>query len=296
LIKRPTLGVIAIAIACTSACKRKDITVTPSPSDASPTGSSDPRRAMAAAENAVPLPASSVAGLVNPGNLPPYRGPVGSVEGMVTIRGESPPDVASADFEKCPAVREMYKKLFRQGPAVADGAHTLADAIVTISGYSGFYLPETREVRRVSIDTCAFDTRTIDMTIGQRLEITNSSDTPYAPELQEAPLLTPAIAAPKGAPVSLYPRQARRCTLIDRLGAGSMKADIHVRLDPLHTVTSVDGRYRIDGVPVGRVWVTVRLPAIDQEKTLPANVRANLAESVDVQLSYSATPRRGLGK
>src|ERR1700685_103834 len=47
--------------------------------------------------NATPFPSASVAAFVNPAHLPPYLGPTGSVEGMITITGDAPPDTKNRD-------------------------------------------------------------------------------------------------------------------------------------------------------------------------------------------------------
>lgn len=233
-----------------------------------------------------PLPAASVATFQNPNGLPAYDGPVGSIEGTITVRGDAPPD-SLQDFGRCPGAQGTYGKLFREGAPLPDGSRPLADALVAVTGYSGFYVRELAESRKVHIDNCAFDTRTVDMTIGQRLEIDNRSTALYAPALAQAPMPALMVAPPNNAdPVKLYPLKPAYYTLIDRLGAEWMTADVYVLSYPLHTVSRLDGHYRIDGVPVGKVDVNTRLAAIQQNATKKVEVHANVVSTVDLQLNY----------
>jgi hypothetical protein len=263
----------------------------PSPADAAD-GSSTPG-ASASVESAspfnpTPLAPAAVEAFRNPAHLPEYAGPTGSVEGTIVVMGDPAPEVPGHDFARCPVARDTYGKLFRDGPARPDGSRPLADALVAVTGYSGFYVPEHSEARTVTIRNCAFDTRTVDMTIGQRLEVANKSTALYAPALAQAPMPALMVAPPNADPVKLYPLKPGYYTLIDRMGADYMTADVYALAYPLHTVTGLDGHYRIDGVPVGKIDVDVRLPAIRQNASKSVEVKMNVVERVDLQLKYSA--------
>jgi hypothetical protein len=159
---------------------------------------------------------------------------------------------------------------------------------VGVTGYSGFYVPSTSDVKTVTIENCAFSPpRTIDMTIGEHLEIFNKTKELYAPMLAQAP--TPAImmAPPGGDPVKLYPTRPAYYTLRDQTGAAPMMvANVYVVAFPLHTVSRLDGHYRIDGVPVGRVTVSARLAAIQRTSSKNIDVAENVVAHVDLTLNY----------
>lgn len=246
--------------------------------------------------NATPFPSASVAAFVNPAHLPPYLGPTGSVEGMITITGDAPPDTKNRDYSKCPAGEATYKKLFRDGPAGPDGSRPIADVLVAITGYSGAFLPEQKPERTVSIENCALTSRTIDMTVGQRLDFVNNTPAKvFAPAFMQEPTPSVMMAAPNGKPVSLYPPRPGVYTVYDRFGSGStyLTGEVYVLAQPLHTVTSLNGHYRIDGVPVGKLKVNARLGVIQQETSKPVEVKADVVQTVDLQLTYK-TPAPAL--
>ncbi|HTA21235.1 MAG TPA: hypothetical protein VK989_18210, partial [Polyangia bacterium] len=127
------------------------------------------------------VPLASVEAVVNPQKLPAYQGPTGSVEGTVFVRGPESPDVPDQDFRSCPAALDTYGKLFRAGPPRGDGLRPLADAVVVVTGYKGFFLPEQNEAQVVTITAnCGYPTRTIAITFGQRLDIANESRVAFA--------------------------------------------------------------------------------------------------------------------
>jgi hypothetical protein len=232
------------------------------------------------------LPAASVSAFQNPMGLPAYSGPTGSVEGVITVDGDPAPDV-DGNFTKCPAAKEMYGKLFREGPPLPSGARPLADAMVGVTGYSGFYIPSSSHVRKVTIENCGFTERTIDMTIGEHIEVFNKTKDLYAPAL--AQVQTPAImlAPPGGDPVKLYPVKPAYYTLLDRANtAPYMVANVYVVAFPLHTTSGLDGHYRIDGVPVGRVTVSARQGAIQRTASKNIDVLENVVARVDLSMTY----------
>ncbi len=245
------------------------------------------------------LPAASVQAFVNREHLPPYTGPTGSVEGTVTLVGDPSPETKNRDYSKCPRGAEAYKKLFREGPARPDGSRPVADVLVVVTGYSGAYLPEQREARLVTIDDCVLGSRTIDMTIGQKLDIQNRmADKIFAPAFVQTPSVLALVAPPGGDPVSLYPQTPGLLTLYDRFGAGSayLSAEVYVLVQPLHAVTDLNGHYRMDGVPVGDLKVNALLGVVQKQATKPANIRANVVETVDLELEYKTPKVPDLGQ
>jgi len=245
------------------------------------------------------LPAASVQAFVNRDHLPPYAGPTGSIEGTVTLTGDPSPETKNRDYTKCPAGAEAYRKLFREGPPRPDGSRPVADVLVAVTGYSGAYLPEQRPARVVTIDDCKLSSRTIDVTIGQKLDIQNlMKDKIFAPAFVQTPSVLALVAPPNGDPVSLYPQAPGLLTLFDRFGAGSgyLSAEVYVLVQPLHAVTDLKGHYRIDGVPVGDMKITGLLGVVDRQASKSVTVRANVVETVDLVLDYKAPPLPDLGR
>jgi hypothetical protein len=240
--------------------------------------------------NMTALPAASVAAALGADRLPPYNGPTGSVEGTIFVSGDPTPAV-QADFSKCPEAEKTYGKLFRDGPPNAAGARPLADAIVGVTGYSGFYIPEKREAKLATLENCAFTQRTIDLTFGQRLDVANKTSILFAPALSGASTPALMVAPPNAEPVHLYPPHAGYFRLSDRLGENPIHADVYVLLHPLHAVTDLNGHYRIDGVPVGaKLTVFARLAKIGETAKEGVEVLSGVVHSVDLTLKY-ATPK-----
>lgn len=275
------VGALAFAVGCRSAKPEPAPGPTASAAKAAPKAS--------APANALPIAAASVNAVVNPGSLPAYDGPTGSVEGVVVVHGPEAPPTPDVNFHACPAAIDTYGRLFRAGPERADGARPLADAVVVVTGYAGYYVPEKEEARHVRISTsCAYPSRTIAVTFGQRLEVVNESTLPFAPYIEGPTEYAVMVAPPQanGDPVKMYPPQAGYFALRDRLQP-FVREEIYVLRHPLHDVTDLNGHFRIDGVPVGKLKVGARLAAIGSEEQVDVNVRANVVENVEINLAYA---------
>jgi hypothetical protein len=243
-----------------------------------------------AAPNSLPIPAASVEAVLNPQKLPPYDGPAGSVEGTIALDGPSAPDVP-IDAHACPGAIDVYGKLFRAASPDARGHRPLADALVVITGYTGYYLPDRSEAERVTIEpNCGYSKRTIAMTFGQRLEVSNTSNVPFAPRLDGVVQPAVMIAPPgnNGDPVKLYPPAAGHFVLGDTLQP-FVREDVFVLRQPLHAVTDLQGHYRIDAVPVGKLRVSTLLPPTGEVIEGQVDVRANVVETVDLVITHGAS-------
>lgn len=239
-----------------------------------------------------PVSAEQIAAAVNPEKLPAYKGPTGSVEGVVTVTGDASPPLEGVAFPKCPAARETHRTLFREGAKLPSGARPVADAIVAVTGYAGYFLPERRPAAKVVIGDCSEAPRTIVLTFGQRLEVLNRGSFLFAPILE--PVADPAVMmAPPGAtdPVRLYPRKPGRYRLADKMsGDDFITADVFTLLHPLHDVTTIEGRYRIDGVPVGKLKVGARIVPVSAEAMADVDVRDGVVTRADLVIAYKAAP------
>ena len=285
------LGALALIAGVGSGCRDDAKGVPSSGADAGSAVASSSAPMSTTPVNALPIPSASVAAAVNPKGLPAYDGPVGSIEGTVYISGDSPPDVSGVNFSTCPSGAGVYKKLFREGPALPSGARPVADALVGVTGYTAF-VPEQASAITLKFDDCSWGTRTVAMTFGQRLELTNATKTIVAPTLDQAPSPALMIVPPegKGDPVKIYPPHPGYFTMTDKIGATYSKVDVYVLLFPFHAVTTVAGHYRIDGIPVGKVEVSARLRAIGQEASQKVEVLAGVVQKADLTLKYQ-TPK-----
>ena len=275
-------GAIATLVG-SPACHRDATSAGPSPS-ASVAAAPD-----AADEVHSPIPQELVDSTVNPEHLPPCTGPTGSVEGTVLVIGPPSPEL-KIDASQCPAAIDTYRKLFREGtPAEPNGPRPLADAVVIAVGYAGCYIPEKSPAKQVTITpNCAYTSRTITMTFGQRLEVTNQSKYPFAPMIESE--VSPAVmmAAPLGMgdPVRLYPRRPGHAAMTDFMQP-YVRQDLYALRFPLHTVSNEVGHYRIDGVPVGKMGVRALHPTVASEAQAPVDIAANVVSKMDITLEYA---------
>jgi hypothetical protein len=242
----------------------------------------------AAPVNASPIPTASVARLVNPDGLPAYAGPTGSVEGTITVVGDPAPETPS-DFGHCADAAMEYGHAFRDGtPSRPGGPRWLADAVVAVTGYTGFFVPETDEAKEIAIVGCGFDRRTVTMTFGQRLEVKNRTKDFWTPKLEPSQSGVMMMATPNGDPVKLYPKKPGHYRLIDHDRKYAVD-DLYVFLHPLHTSSRIGGTYRIDRVPVGKVTVNTSHPRIAGSGTSKqVEIREGVVTQVDLELTYQA--------
>jgi hypothetical protein len=226
--------------------------------------------------------AEAVAKATNPTGLPRYSGPVGSVRGRVLLTGDpapiQPEQSAELPVQGCPRAQQLYTKLFRQGP---DGS--LADALVTVTEYKGFLAPEGDAVR-VRAEGCAWSSRTIALTFGQRLEVENMDSQPYIPSLLGAPTPALRIAMPHGPTVPLFFPRPGHFALLETT-RDYMRAEVFVLPFPTARVTELDGRFSFDALPVGDARVTAYLPAIG--KTVDQRVMIEAGKTLDLTLTLT---------
>jgi len=270
--------------------------------NAEPAGSSPgvPAAALSASSKppeSFPVPKESVDAVLNPMGVPEYKGPTGSVEGTISVVGPPAPAV-HVDTGKCPAALDTYGKLFREGtPATPNGPRPLADAVVVAVGWgNGFFVPEKNDAVRVTVGpNCAYATRTIAMTYGQRLEVSNQSDLLFAPIIDQDPAPAVMVAPPKqaGDPVKLYPGKAGYFTMSDRMQP-FVKEDLYVFRHPLHAVSDRDGHYRIDGIPVGTsITVGASDAELNAKEKTTVEIKENVVAHADITLTYKPPPPGG---
>lgn len=283
---RPALVVFVVssAVALQVGCKDAPSSghAAPSASSSAPSVSS-----VEAMSGGIPIKPEVIERTNNPTKLPVYAGPVGIVEGVVRYKGAPAPDEAVRIPEGCREARDTYGKLFRVG---SDGA--LADVIVGVTGYDA-YVPPRPSPRVVTVKGCAFDAKTITVTYGQRLDIANADDEAYLPHLVGAKAPALMVAMPHLAPVKVYPPEIGRYLLTDDLKHPWMKADVYVFKFSTHGVTSLDGRFRIEGVPVGHLTVAAQhpiIPSIPGTAEKAVDVKAGETTRVELTIEPPVVP------
>jgi hypothetical protein len=292
LVRASLLGSCALGLV---GCQKKADSVPSGAGSAVALGSAPAAATASAAGSVFKPPAPVASGLpgqtqaislaVNPENEPAYSGATGSVRGLVTATGDAAP-VATAHLAQikgpCPEAREAYGHLFREGMM-----RSLADVLVAVTGYSG-YVPATESKQIVSARGCAFSTRTVSLTFGQAIDVVSKDREAYAPILLGSHMQAQMLALPGGAPSTLYPPQPGHYELTDSIKV-FMLADVYVLKYATHDVTSLDGRYEIKGIPVGKVRLNALLPATNTSIEKEIEIKAGETLEVPLELRFDAT-------
>jgi len=246
----------------------------------------------------IPLPAASVDKVINPAHKAAYAGPTGAVEGVIKFSGDQAPDQEFKYSAGCAGASATYGKLFREGPG-----RLAPDVLVAASEYDG-YVPSTEPALKVTTKDCSYDRRTYVLTFGQRIEVFNDdTGQSYLPFLSGTSSPAHMVLPPKGqgGPVKLYPLDIGRYLMVDEMNRPWMKADIYVLKYSTTTISGMDGKYRIDKLPVGKVKVSAMLSAADLTKSVETKVEEGKTTTVDFVLEYkkpapapsASAPRKG---
>jgi hypothetical protein len=294
----PRASLLGLALLGLVACEKKSGSDSGVAAWAAPSAGSAPSAKPAPSASAAPSvfkPAAPVAsGLpgaqiavsmtVNPENEPVYAGPTGSVRGLVTVSGDRAP-VASAHLAQikgnCPEARDTYGHVFREGMM-----RSLADVLVAVTDYSG-YVPAVNAKQTVSARGCAFSTRTVVLTFGQALDVVSKDREGYAPNLLGSHMQAQLLALPGGVPSTLYPPQPGHYILTDDIKV-FMLADVFVVKYATYDVTSLDGRYEIKGIPVGKARLNALLPGTQLALDKEVEIKAGEPLDLPLELHFDA--------
>lgn len=224
--------------------------------------------------------AEQVQAVNNPSQLPEYKGPTGTVRGVVRVTGDSAPlqeALLSTIEANCEPAKSVYGPLFREG-----AERSLGDVLVAVTGYQGGYVPPMGEAVRVEGEGCAWNARTVVMTYGQRLEVSARDRRAYVPDLMGQASPAQLFVMPGAPPVPFVPQKPGRFLLIDSMRLYN-RTDVFVLTYPTAAVTGLDGKFEISGIPVGRVKVNAFLPATNATVEREIEVKEN--QTVELELS-----------
>jgi hypothetical protein len=188
-------------------------------------------------------------------------------------------ELAAQIPKDCQVANSVYSHLFRAGPG-----GELADALVAVTGYKA-YVPERLPVKTVDAQGCAWGTRTISLTFGQRLDVVSKDRRPYVPELMGGRMPAQIIAMPGGAASNLYPANPGRYVLVDSMRIFAT-AEVYVLKYPTHAVTGTDGRYEITAIPAGDVTVNAFSPQTGESAEKKLSLAAGEIRELDFDLPF----------
>ncbi|HVW24538.1 MAG TPA: carboxypeptidase-like regulatory domain-containing protein [Polyangiaceae bacterium] len=269
-------GLLCVVVGCKS-----KTTAAPEPQSSAPQPSSSAAEALLK-----PIPSAYVEAALNPGHEKPYSGPIGAVHGVVHVSGDPAPDVPGAlaqlaKSKNCESAKPFYGKLFREGPG-----RELADVLVAVTNYKGF-VPPRGDVKLVTARGCAFESRTVAMTFGQRLEVKNRGSEAVIPTLSGTQQAALIVAFPGGDSVKLFPDHPGEFLLQDQSHPFAT-ADVFVLKYPTTAVTGIDGTFEIKDVPAGSVVVSAYLPSTAGRTSAPVNVVAGETATVELTIPFDA--------
>jgi len=223
-----------------------------------------------------------VLAVVNPKHRPAYDGPTGKVRGHVTMTGDPPSAMPVHEIPaECAGAREMFGVAYRQGMN-----RRVADVLVAVTGYDG-YVPPLSDAVVVEGRDCAWSTRTVALTYGQRIDVVSKDRNTYVPELLGQPWPVQLLATPGRAPLPVSPLKVGQYMLIDAMRLYS-KADVYVLAYPTAAVTGLDGSFEIDRIPPGKVTVNALLPITGAVTEQSITVEAGKTTEVELTLSFDA--------
>ena len=231
----------------------------------------------------VPYPREAIVDAVNHARLPVYAGPAGAVRGTIRIKGDPAPEVpeiARQIREDCAPAREMYNRLFREGPG-----RTLPDVLVAVTGYEG-YVPTQVSSVEVAASNCAWSSRTIALTFGQRLDVRSKDHKAYVPDLLGAQMPAQLIALPGGTGSSLYPQAPGRYVLVDSMRLFTA-AEVLVLRYATHAVTGLDGQYEIQRIPAGKVTLNALLPFTGETLERTIEIKPSQTLTLDLEFNFN---------
>lgn len=212
-------------------------------------------------------------------------GDTGTVEGTITMEGDPAPvqpGLAERVPPECSNALATYNLLFREG-----AGRKVADAFVGVTGYSGAAAEITTPVQ-VTARGCAWDRRTYGLMPKQFLQVKSGDSLPYLPQLFGANAGAALVAVPGGSAVPVYPHKgAGLYLLVDQMRNFSQATVLVVKFSTFD-VTGLDGKFRIENVPVGSSKLSAFLPTVNLRTEQPITVSKGKTTQVDLKMRFDA--------
>jgi hypothetical protein len=216
--------------------------------------------------------------------MSPASGDVGIVEGVVVIEGDPAPPEQGLDARitsDCAEAHKTYDLLFREG-----SGRRVADVFVGVTGYQG-----TPGERQGSVPVvgrgCAWDKRTYALKFGQHLAVKSGDAKPYVPALVGTKSAASLVAVPNGDEVPVFAKGPGMYLLVDEMRNFAQATVLVVRF-PTFDVTGLDGKFHIEGVPVGKSKISAMLPTVNLKAEQEITVSKSTTTRVELKLKFDA--------
>jgi hypothetical protein len=255
----------------------------------STTGPAAPSVATDEPSDLYPLGEDAIRKIVNPSGATEWTGPTGVIEGTIHVVGDKPAMRTFAGLPKgCEHAQDVHGPAYLMGPK-----GELEGALVAAIGVAG-YVRTPRNDRPITIKDCAVEPTVVDMTLGQRLMVTNLDEAPYMPQVPRK-MVVKRLALKGMSPVPVMLTEVAPYAFSWIVGAdpspSSPTATVFVLPSALHDVTKLDGKFRIAGVPEGKARLVVTHLGMD-EASKDVVVKGGEVLHVDVTLTYKdKTPK-----
>lgn len=213
------------------------------------------------------------------------RADTGIVEGVVIMQGD--PAAIQTGLERripkeCPDALKTYGLVFREGPG-----RKVADAFVGVTGYRGNAAEKTGAVL-VTGRGCTWDSRTYGMTPSQSLMVKSGDNLPYVPVLLNNKSPASLVAVPGGDAVPVNPTRGPGLYVLFDEMRNFTQATVIVWSHSTFDVTGLDGKFRIEGVPVGASKLSAFLPTADLTVEQQITVTKNTTTRVELMMHFDA--------
>lgn len=287
------LASLVAPLAALAGCKETPPTLTgPATGSSGSAGSATPITALSVVPPPVdedkdkfPLDDKQIQAIVNPSGATEYTGPTGAVEGTIRVKGDPPATKSFMQLPSgCASAVPIHAPAYRAGEK-----GELADTLVSVIGYAGYVRP-SREDKVVTIKGCALEPTVIDLSLGQRLLVANADPQPYTPQIATKMMVRRVVLqGMSGVPLNVTHPGAYGLTWLTGAlpGADVPTATIFVLPSALHMVTTLDGKFRIGGIPVGKVRVAASHLGMP-EASKDVEVKAGEVTKVDLVMEYKA--------
>lgn len=209
----------------------------------------------------------------------------GIVEGVVIMEGDpasTQEGLAARIPNDCPDAMKNYGLVFREGPG-----RTAADVFVGVTGYQG-RAGEKTDVIPVTARGCAWDRRTYGLFAKQHLMVKSADERPYVPALFGSKTAASLVAVPHGDAVPVFTKGPGMYVLVDEM-RNFTQATVLVVDYSTFDVTGLDGKFHIEGVPIGVSKVSAYLPTANLTVEQKITVTKNTTTRVELKLRFDAT-------